>query len=154
MYVICYYLQSSVYGDILKIMKPEEKGIANMRSAGATMQTIADTLDMSIGKVHRICHKEDVAALIESEYNQFISCLPKARQNIQSLIERHDNLPDDSKDKQRAWASSMEMLRSAGMLPGNPSQLTINNIQINQQQIISPVISDLIGRFSQDDSST
>lgn len=134
----------------MKRMKPEEKAIADLRSAGATMPEIRDILGISIGKVHKVLQKEDVKALVEHEYNEFLQSLPTARRNIQSLIERHDSLDPDDKDKQRAWASSMEMLRSAGILPGQLSQLTINNIQINNQQVISPVISDLLSRMQSD----
>ncbi len=130
-------------------MDAKTKEIAALRATGLSCREIEAELGISKSKVATVLKQEDVKALVEREYNEFLQALPTARRNIQSLIERHDSLDPDDKDKQRAWASSMEMLRSAGILPGNLSQLTINNIQINNQQVLSPILSDLLSKMSE-----
>lgn len=125
------------------------KDIAAKAAAGIPGAEIARDLGVHKSTISRRLSTPELQKMVEEERQAFLQAVPHARRNITNLVEQHDNLDADSKDKQRAWASSMEMLRAAGMLPSHTMSQTINNIyNDNSTQLLVPEVSAFLDQFA------
>lgn len=121
-----------------------DKQIAELRAADIPQTEIAEKLNISQPTVSRALAKVETQMMLEREQEKFFECLPKARENIQDLIEGFKR-ETDSKTKELAWRSSMEALRAAGILPSQSMSYYFNTVINNQQNtILSPIIKEII----------
>lgn len=137
-----------------------KKQIAESMATTNNQAETARQLGVHKSTVCRIVKEDDVRVMIETEQLKFLTSLPNARENIQHLVDNYrqkdeSGLPIlDKEERDKAWKSSMEMLRSAGMLPSNSMSIFIQNTY-NQQNntILSPIIKELLeaqGKYMED----
>lgn len=124
-----------------------DKKAAELRSTGMSQQKIADALNVNQSTIHRALQKSEIKALVESEHKKFLQSLPNARQNIQGLIDNYANI-SDNKERERAWRSSMEMLRSAGLLPSGAPSILLQQITMTQNVSLNPQIISMLSPHS------
>lgn len=134
-----------------------DKKIAESVAVTGNQAETARQLDISKATVCRRMQNDDVKAMIEAEQAQFFQSLPKARENIQFLIENYLALDEEGSlvlpkdDRDKAWKSSMEMLRASGMLPSHsPSTFVQNIYQQTNNMFLNPIIQDLLAAQGQE----
>jgi hypothetical protein len=123
----------------------QEKQIASEIASGQTITQIASNHNVSRQAIMRQRDKPEIQEMIKAEREEFLKCIPKARLNIESGINSYESLKDQSREKERAWRASMEVLRGAGMLPSKESSISVNQyISAPHSQILSPDILRLL----------
>ena len=135
----------------MKISLPEKQHIATQRAIDTPLQRIADDLNVNKSTICRALKTEEMQHMLEREREEFLKCVPQARQNLQKLVMDHDDLPADSQDKQRAWKTSIEIARAAGMLPSHAPSIYIQTLyQDNSTTVLAPEVSQFLDHYTDD----
>lgn len=124
--------------------------IVKLRATGVAQAKVAKEFRVNRSTISRLEKKEDIQRLIEEENKRFLESLPCAVDNVKGLIEGFKaelgkKLPDKQK-VEYGFKGSIKALESAGIAPGASSSVMIQNI-FNQQNLISPLASDLIDKY-------
>mgnify|MGYP001571761977 CR=1 FL=1 len=129
-----------------------EHELASEIASGQSITRIAERHNVSRQTIIERKQNPEMQEMIRSEREKFLNCIPKARQNIESGINNYDKLSDASREKERAWRASMEVLRGAGMLPSKDVSIMVNQyISAPHSQIIAPDILRLLQSMSGDE---
>lgn len=136
------------------ITEQDKKIVAELAATGMGVREITRTIgedNTSVCKISRIMNMEEVKAMVLEEQSKFLASLPNARKNVQGLIDNYDCIKDNN-ERDRAWKSSMEMLRAAGFLPSKNMSVVLQqmNIYHGGDQMISPEVMKVLSAFTDD----
>ena len=135
----------------MKATTTELQEIASMRAAGTSLKEIAKNINVHESTISRRLNTQEMQEMLEREREEFLKCVPQARQNLQKLVMDHDDLPADSQDKQRAWKTSIEIARAAGMLPSHAPSIYIQTLyQDNSTTVLAPEVSQFLDHYTDD----
>ena len=122
------------------------------KAVGIPERVIANQIGCSQQRVNQLSNKPDIQKEIKAIQEKFYQDnLSQAVENFHILI--HSN-PEDKQDKYLKYRASEKVLDSAGVTGGSTPSIFIQQI-FNQQnnQIVSPLISDVLDKFLTDYSN-
>lgn len=124
-----------------KTNKPEIRNeiVTSIAQGKSQMETAKET-GVSVSTVHRLIQKPDIKALIEEQRGRLSSGLPKAAENVLSLIEKMDTAPD-ARSKELSYKASSDLLKSFGLFPSATPSIAVTQIYNENAVIVSPELA-------------
>lgn len=125
-----------------KLEQPHLKArIIEGLASGETRAALAREVGLSRSAVSRFARKEEVQSLVEGLREELITkCLMKTFQNIQFAIDSYQSTTDPQL-KQHGFKASLEVMRGAGLLPGQGG-----NIYVHQDVFERPALPEGVRR--------
>lgn len=110
-----------------------------MRAGGTPPSEIASHMNCHESTIYRLLSKDEVKAIIERESQALLQIVPKARRNIEKMVEKFDSITDPSM-KKLAFRATERVLESVGILNGSTS-FNIQHLIMNQQNnVVDPTV--------------
>jgi hypothetical protein len=118
-------------------------------AAGESQSSIARRVGLDQSQISRFANKAEIKPFVEEEQMRLLESVPDAVQNIKDLVSEMSSIPKaETKRRELSYKASKELLRSAGILPTPVGSQTLVNIyKDNRQQVISPRVLKIGGRY-------
>ena len=125
--------------------------VVRQLASGESQNSISKEVGLNQSSVCRFANREDIIRLIEEEQARLLQVVPDAVQNMKDLVTEMPSIPKkDIKRRELSYKATKDVLKSVGLLPTPiQSQVFINLYQGNNQ-IISPVIMQILNQLTPD----
>ena len=123
--------------------------IAKQKACGKSGKEIAKRMNIGERKVYRILEKDEIKKYIDDMQNEMIStCLEPTKANLKYLITTYQT-NENQQEKDHAFKAMQEILKISGITPTMNQSVFIQNLyQDNRNQIISPVMQEVLSKFA------
>lgn len=134
-------------------LTPLNATIAKLRAQGKTYREISDEVGISAPAIHRRVNKnQEIQRFIEAYHKRLVHrSLPKAVKNVEHAISAYTDpqQKDDQQLKDHGFKASLEVLKSAGLLPSQSQAFFIQQVfNDNRAVVVTPEVDrvlDLVG---------
>ncbi|MBI5967915.1 MAG: helix-turn-helix domain-containing protein [Deltaproteobacteria bacterium] len=125
-------------------------GVVKAVVAGQSQEEIGRTLGVSQSTISRLINKKDVKDLLEAETLKLLESVPAAVENIRDLVEEMKRIPKkEVKRRELSYKATIELLKTAGLLPTPLQAQTLINIYKTQNLILTPIVQKMIDHMLQ-----
>jgi hypothetical protein len=119
--------------------------IVKRLASGESQYSIAKEVGLNRSTVCRFANRGDIRRLIEQEQRKLIEVVPDAVENVKSLVREMKEIPQEEiKRRELSYKASKDVLKSVGILPTPAHSQTFIDISQENNQIISPVVWQVI----------
>ena len=123
-------------------------------ASGGSQNSIAKEVGLNQSSVCRFANREDIIRLIEEEQARLLEVVPDAVQNMKDLVREMKDIPKkDIKRRDLSYKASKDVLKSVGLLPTPVQSQVFINLYQGPNQILSPVIMQILSQLSQQASN-
>jgi len=112
---------------------------------GESQGSIAKDVGLHQSQISRFVNRDDVKPFIEKEQLRLLEALPDAVDNVKGLVREMPKIPKkDTKRRELSYKASLDVMKSAGIMPTPEKSQAIINIFQQTNIIPSPLVQAIL----------